>query len=72
MALTAEESELLAQLTAKAAAAEDTHKSKFSTLYDVVKYLVEVSDKFTANPEDRDDALALIDSLAGSSDAETH
>jgi hypothetical protein len=61
MALTADERALLDRLTAKADVPEEAKPEL--TLERVVEYLVRTSDKFTANPTDRDDFLAFLDGL---------
>ena len=59
MALTADEQRLLAELSAKAN--EPEAKKAFETVGDVLRYLITTSDKFTANPDDRQVALDVIE-----------
>jgi hypothetical protein len=61
MALTADEKALLDRLTAKAEQVEDG--PIFDTIEKVVRYLVQTSDKFSANPEDRQKMLDYLDSV---------
>jgi hypothetical protein len=58
MALTADEQALLERLSAKAS--EPVAKKVFESVGDVLTYLVTTSDKFTANPDDRQVALDVI------------
>jgi hypothetical protein len=61
MALTAQEQALLDSLTKKATEPEPVNQ--YDSLASIVKYLVQVSDKFTANPEDRSAMLSVLDAL---------
>lgn len=67
MALTAEEQALLNSLQEKAVQPEAP--SKYQTLEDVVRYLVQTSDKFTANPDERTEILDFLDSLKAPADS---
>lgn len=60
MALTADEQALLAQLEAKANAPEAA--PQYDSVEKILEYLVRTSSHFSANPEDRDEMLAFLDS----------
>jgi len=63
MALTAAEQALLESLTKKAT--EVVAGPEFDTVEKIVRELVRVSDKFTANPEVRDSMISVLDGLIG-------
>jgi len=59
MPLSPEEQRLLAELQTKANEVEQ--EPAFKDIGDVLRYLVSTSDKFSANPDDRQVALDVIE-----------
>lgn len=59
MALTPSEQALLDSLTAKAETPEAA--PKYDSIEKILQYIVTTSPQFTANPEDREEMLAFLD-----------
>lgn len=59
--LTPQEQALLDSLTAKANSAPA--EPQFNSVEKILEYIVRTSDKFSANPEERDEMLAYLDSV---------
>lgn len=70
MALSAEEEALLASLEAKKS--EPAPEKKYTSVESILEYLVRTSDKFSANPEDREEMLAFLDSALNPSSGDTN